>query len=462
MISCQTLRRTGLTLLILLGGAAAAQAEAVPPPNVVIFFLDDAGWSDFAPFGKPSYPTPNVERLAAGGTRFTQFYVPQAVCSASRAALLTGCYPGRTKVFGALRPDARGLEPQFKTLAEVLKPAGYATAVFGKWHLGDQPETRPPARGFDESAGLMYSNDMWAHHPDKLGQWGEKDLQYYVNGQVTIESVTAEDQKHLTKGYTERAVDFIGRHKAAPFLLYVPHSMPHVPLYCSEAFEGKSGAGLYGDVMMEVDWSLGQILDALDAHGIAENTLVVFTSDNGPWTVYGNHAGNTPYREAKGTSFDGGVRSACIVRWPGRVPAGAVNNRAWCTIDLLPTIATLAGATLPEYPIDGKNLWPLIAGEESAVNPHDCYAFSLQEELQAVVSGDGRWKLYLPHRYRHVETAGSQGKPGKFEHLDQPLSLYDLQNDPAESNNVAAQFPEITARLEAWARDHAETFYARK
>ena len=300
---------------------AQAQSEATPP-NVVIIFLDDSGWADFRPFAEPAYPTPNVEQLAREGCHFDNFYVPQAVCSASRAALMTGCYPGRTRVFGAHPPRARGLDPQYATLGQVLGARGYATAVFGKWHLGDQPETRPPARGFDESCGLMYSNDMWEFHPENPDYWGKFPLQFWENGKVTIERITSEHQPMLTKWYTQHAVDFIQRHKDKPFLLYVPHSMPHVPIFCSEEFRGKSGVGLYGDVMMELDWSVGQITKALKDAGVEENTLVIFSSDNGPWISYGNHAGKTPFREAKGTGFDGGIRSACIMKFPGRIQAG--------------------------------------------------------------------------------------------------------------------------------------------
>jgi len=223
------------------------------PPNFVIIFLDDSGWADFVPFGNPPYSTPNVEQLAKDGCRFDNFYVPQAVCSASRSALLSGCYPGRTKVFGAHGPNARGLDPKYATTAEVLKKRGYTTAVFGKWHIGDQPDTRPLARGFDESCGLMYSNDMWEFHPGNPEHWGKFPLQFYENGKVTIERVTKEHQPMLTTWYTEHAVDFINRCKDKPFFLYVPHSMPHVPLFVSEKFKGKSGAGLYGDVIMEID-----------------------------------------------------------------------------------------------------------------------------------------------------------------------------------------------------------------
>ncbi|MBI1319600.1 MAG: sulfatase-like hydrolase/transferase [Candidatus Hydrogenedens sp.] len=443
---------------VLASGVARAEA---PRPNFVVFFLDDSGYSDFQPFGHPRFDTPNMRRLAEEGRRFTQFYVPQAICSASRAALLSGCYPQRTKVFGAHGPGARGLEPAFPTLAEVLKPAGYATAVFGKWHIGDQEDTRPPARGFDESCGLMYSNDMWAGHPEHPEKWGKVPLQFYENGEVIIDSVTAEDQKTLTRRYTEHAVDFIGRHKEAPFFLYVPHNMPHVPLFCSPEFEGKSGAGLYGDVLLELDWSLGQILDALDAAGVADNTVVLFTSDNGPWTSYGNHAGSTPFREAKGTSFDGGVRSACIVRWPGHVPAGTVSPDTWCTIDVAPTFAALAGTSFATE-IDGRDVWPLVTGQSGATNPHEAYYLTNNASFESVLTGDGQWKLHLPHGYRQVETFGRDGQPGQYRQIKIEQSLYHLDADPYEVHNVIEAHPEVAERLEALAETHREAFFARR
>jgi len=235
-----------------------AQEGKGPPPNVVIIFLDDSGYADFHPFGGSPYPTPNVERLAQQGMRFTQFYVPQAICSASRSALLSGCYPGRTKVFGAHGPHATGLDPKFMTMAEMFKRNGYATAHFGKWHCGDKPETRPLARGFDEHAGLMYSNDMWKYHPKSPEYWGKYPLQYWENGKVKIADMTPNDQEHLTSWATAYAVDFIKRNSSRPFFLYLAHSMPHVPLFCSDDFRGKSGRGLYGDVILELDWSVSR------------------------------------------------------------------------------------------------------------------------------------------------------------------------------------------------------------
>lgn len=428
------------------------------PPNFVIIFLDDSGWADFRPFGEPAYPTPNVERLASQGCRFNNFYVPQAVCSASRAALISGCYPGRTKVFGAHGPGARGLDPGYATMGQVLKTAGYRTAVFGKWHIGDQPDTRPPARGYDESCGLMYSNDMWEFHPQN-DDYRKYPLQFWENGKIKIERVTKEHQPMLTTWYTEHAVDFIGRNKNNPFLLYVPHSMPHVPLFCSDKFRGKSGVGLHGDVMLEIDWSVGEIMRALKSAGVEDNTLVIMTSDNGPWTSYGNHAGKTPYREAKGTGFDGGTRSACIMRYPGKIKAGEVSKRTICTIDLMPTLAHLAGASLPKNPVDGKNVWDLIYGKSGAANPHEFYAFSTGSVFKGVISGDGRWKLHLPHQYRTLVQAGNDGAAGTFRQASIELSLFDLEADPFEKTNVIDKFPEVAARMKGYAERHQREFY---
>ena len=429
-------------------------------PNFVIVFLDDSGWSDFRPFGKPRYPTPNVERLAKQGCAFHNFYVPQAVCSASRSALLSGCYPGRTKVFGAHGPRARGLDPKFATMGEVLKSAGYRTAVFGKWHIGDQPDTRPTARGFDESCGLMYSNDMWEFHPERPENYSKYPLQFWDNGQIKIERVTKEHQPMLTTWYTEHAVDFIKRNKSNPFLLYVPHTMPHVPLFVSDKFRGKSDTGLFGDVMMEIDWSVGEITKALKSAGVEDDTLVIMTSDNGPWTSYGNHSGASPFREAKGTGFDGGTRSACIMRYPKHIRAGEVSKRTFCTIDIMPTVAGLAGASLPANPIDGANVWDLITGKSGAVNPHRYYAFSTGATFEGVISGDGRWKLHVPHSYRTLVTPGNDGAAGTYRQAEIGLSLFDMEADPMESRNVIDKFPDVAARMQGYAEEHRKQFYS--
>jgi arylsulfatase A len=462
MKAMQTRREFIKTSAVLLSTwelACYKKAEKRKKPNIVIVFLDDSGWADFNPFGKPDYPVPNVRRLASEGCCFHNFYVPQAICSASRASLLSGCYPGRTKVFGAHGPKARGLEPHYATIGEVLKKNGYRTAVFGKWHIGDQPETRPAARGFDESSGLMYSNDMWKHHPGNPEYWGRFPLQYWENNQVIIEEVVPQHQTMLTTWYTEKAVDFIHRHTKQPFFLYVPHSMPHVPLYCSNKYLGKSGVGLYGDVMMEIDWSVGEILSALRQTGVEDDTIVIFSSDNGPWISYGNHAGRTPFREAKGTSFDGGTRSACIVKYPGPIKANAISDKAFCSIDILPTICALTGSPLPANEIDGRNVWDIITGKESVPNPHDYYAFSTVDRFEGVISGDGRWKLHLPHPYRTLKSAGKDGQPGEYVQATIELSLFDMQNDPFETVNVLNDYPEVAARLQEYALNHMQKFY---
>lgn len=427
-------------------------------PNIVVMFLDDSGWSDFRPFGQTNYPTPNVERLAARGRCFNQFYVPQAVCSASRASLLTGCYPGRHKIFGALPPRARGLDPQFVTAAEMLKSAGYTTACFGKWHVGDQPETRPPARGFDESSGLMYSNDMWRHHPE-VRHFDKFDLQFWHNGEIKIEDVSPGQQRMLTTWYTEHAVDFIQRKSDRPFFLYVPHSMPHVPISCSEKFEGASGEGLYADVMMEIDWSLGQIMDALEAADVIDDTLIMFSSDNGPWLSYGNHAGQTPYREGKATAFDGGTRSACVMSYPGHIPSGTTSENTFCSVDMLPTFARLANAELPSHPIDGLDVWNLITGDSEAENSHVYYPFSTGRTFEGVISADGRWKLHLPHSYQTLVEVGQDGQPGRYEEAFIDLSLFDMENDPYETTNLAESRPDVLEKLKSLAEEHKRRWY---
>ncbi|MBN1294348.1 MAG: sulfatase [Candidatus Latescibacteria bacterium] len=456
------LRTTALAMtapLLSCSNETTNKSQQSKQPNFVIIFLDDSGWSDFTPFSNTEYPTPNVNRLASEGCCFHNFYVTQAVCSASRASLVTGCYPGRTKVFGAHPPRARGLEPTFATMGEVFREKGYKTAVFGKWHLGDQPETRPLARGYDESCGLMYSNDMWEFHPENPEYWGKYPLQFWENGTVTIERVTGKEQTQLTTWYTEHAVDFINRHKDEPFLLYVPHSMPHVPIFCSDKFKGKSGLGLYADVLMEIDWSVGEIMKSLKANGLEDNTMVIFTSDNGPWISYGNHAGKTQYREAKGTGFDGGTRSACIIKYPGKIRPGTVSEQAFCTIDILPTLCYLSGTELPENPVDGKNVWDIISGKSGATNPHDYYPFSTGSNFEGVLSGDGHWKLHVPHKYRTLIEAGNDGAAGKYAQKEIGLSLFDMKNDPYEKVNVIDQYPDVAQRLQQLAEQHKKRFY---
>jgi arylsulfatase A len=449
-----------ISILVFAVMMGCRQHDAPLRPNIVIIFLDDSGWEDFEPFGIQYIETPNVSRMAREGCVYNNFYVPQAVCSASRSALLSGCYPGRTGVFGAHGPGAWGLDTSFATMGEVFRSAGYATAVFGKWHCGDRPETRPQARGFDESCGLMYSNDMWKYHPENPEYWGQWPLHFWENGEVVIEEVAPEDQKHLTRWYTEHAVDFIHRHRDSAFFLYVPHNMPHVPIYCSGDFEGKSGKGLYWDVILELDWSVGMINDALKADNLDKHTIVILSSDNGPWISYGNHAGKTPFREAKGTSFDGGVRSACIVKFPGHIAAGSSSAETFCSIDLLPTLAHLAGASLPDNEIDGKNVWDLVRGEPGAENPHSYYAFSTGNRFEGVISGDGKWKLHLPHPYRTLVEAGQDGMAGTYTRVHIDTALFDMENDPLETNSVTDEYPGIARELARLAERHRSMFYS--
>lgn len=427
---------------------------ATETPNVVIIFMDDMGYADVSCFGAQGYQTPNIDRLAREGTKFTNFHVPQPVCSASRAGLLTGCYPNRIGIHGALSPKAtHGLGVGEMTLAEVVKQKGYATAAIGKWHLGHLPPFLPTKHGFDEYYGLPYSNDMWPFHPEaKPGAYPK--LPMYENDKIVDDEVTPEDQKSLTGDYTKRAVDFIGRSKDRPFLLYLAHSMVHVPLFVSDRFNNKSGKGLFADVMLEVDGSVGQVMEALEKNGLKENTWVIFTSDNGPWLSYGDHAGSAaPFREGKGTNWEGGTRVPGIMRWPGKIPADTTSDVMLMTIDLLPTLASVIGATLPDHPIDGKNVWPVLTGATGAENPHDFYAYYYnQNELQAVTSGDGRWKLVLPHTYRTLgsEPAPKGGKPVKYRkrEVTEP-ELYDLKSDPSESENIASKHADVVAKLQA-------------
>jgi arylsulfatase len=428
-------------------GRSGTAAPADRPPNVVIILADDLGYADVGAFGARAYRTPNLDRLARDGMRFRRFYVAQPVCSASRAALLTGCYANRLGIHGALGPRAQhGINAAETTLAEVLKTRGYATAIYGKWHLGHLPEFLPTRHGFDDYFGLPYSNDMWPRHPTNRS-FPELPL-------IELDRVvqTMPDQRQLTTWYTERAVKFVEANADRPFFLYVPHNMPHVPLHVSSKFDGKSGAGLYGDVIMEIDWSVGEILRALERKKIERETLVIFLSDNGPWLSYGTHAGSAGrLREGKGTTWEGGVRIPCIVRWPGRVPAGAVCREPAMTIDLLPTIAKLAGAALPALPIDGLDIGPLLTGAQGAKNPHDAYYFYFEtNQLQAVLSG--RWKLYLPHTYSSLagKRGGDGGVPAVYTPVRMERELYDLEKDERERTNVAASHPDVVARLAAF------------
>lgn len=460
--------RAFATLLILLTAAASVLPAAEKDerlPNVVIILADDLGYSDVGCFGADDIRTPHIDALARAGTRFTNFYVAQPVCTASRAALMSGCYPNRVGLEGALNHTSRnGIHPDEWLLPEMLKDRGYATACIGKWHLGTVPSLRATRHGFDEWLGIPYSNDNSKYHPVLASQMPPLPLH---DGDRVVE--LDPDQSQFTRRFTERAVSFIEQHADRPFFLYLPHVMPHVPIFASQKFKGKSQRGLFGDVVEELDWSVGEVLGTLDRLKLADNTIVIFFSDNGPWLSYGEHAGTArPFREGKLTTFEGGVRSPLIVRWPGKVPAGRTCDEPFMAIDWLPTLTELVGGKKPELKIDGLSVKPLLLGESGAKSPHDALFFYAGNELHAVRSG--RWKLHLPHPY--LTTAGEPGRGGKpsnwgkatprsitdssmdaiasrhgqrVERLE--LSLFDLEADPGERHNVASEHPEIVERL---------------
>ena len=431
------------------------QQQPVPkqvdgPPNVVLILTDDQGYQDLAVYGSPDIDTPHLDGLAANGVRLTSYYAPQAVCSASRAGILTGCYPNRIGIHNAMMPDSKiGLHPSETTLAEMLQERGYKTAIFGKWHLGDHPKFLPTKHGFDEYYGIPYSNDMWPLHPQQGPIFNFGPLPLYQNEKV-IDTLT--DQSLLTTRITEHSVDFINRNADSPFFLYVPHPQPHVPLYVSDKFKGKSKRGLYGDVIMEIDWSVGQIMGALKTNGLEENTIVIFTSDNGPWLSYGNHAGSAlPFREGKGTAWEGGQREPFIIRYPKKLEPKTIDVPVM-GIDVLPTIAELTESTLPKTIIDGKSVLKVLSGE-STESPQEAYFFYYRVNELFGVRYD-KWKMYFPHRYRTMEgqKPGRDGLPGSYAYVDlEEIELYDLSNDISETKNVADNFPEVVAKIDSLA-----------
>ena len=429
---------------------AMAPKPVSKTPNIVLFFIDDMGYGDLSVTGALGYKTPNIDKLAAEGTRFTNFMAAQAVCSASRAALLTGCYPNRVGVAGAFGPNqGLGLNPKEETIAELLKANGYTTGIFGKWHLGNDSIFLPSKQGFDEYYGIPYSHDMWPLHP-----W-QKQAQYpplfWIEGNKQVKEIKDLDDASLITGtVTEKAVSFIRQNKKKPFFLYVPEPMPHVPLAASANFKGKSERGIFGDVLTELDWSVGQIMKELKAQGLDDNTVVVFTSDNGPWLNYGDHAGSSGgFREGKGTSFEGGQRVPAIVRWPGVVPAGRVSNKLLANIDILPTLVKLTGSKLPKEKIDGIDFVDLLKGDDTKKPRENFLYYYRQNSLEAVRKEN--WKLVFAHPGRLYEGSlpGKDGQPGPTsENHAIPAALYNLARDPGERYDVYSQNPEMVAELE--------------
>ncbi|MBS0010530.1 MAG: sulfatase [Bacteroidales bacterium] len=433
-------------------------------PNIVIIFCDDMGYGDIGSYGAKGFETPNLDNMAVEGMRFTDFLSAHGACSGSRAALLTGCYANRLNMPQVFGPNAQtGINPDETTIAELLKQKGYATAIFGKWHLGDLEPFLPLQHGFDEYLGIPYSNDMWPVDYDgspvteksiKPGKANYPPLPLIEDNEVIEYLESLEDQDRLTTLYTGRAVSFIERHGNEPFFLYLPHSMPHVPLGVSDKFRGKSKQGMYGDVIMEIDWSVGEIISALDRNDLLENTLVIFTSDNGPWLNYGKHGGSSGgLKEGKGTSMEGGVREPCIIQWPAVIPAGTVTNSLASTIDILPTLADITGTQLPDHKIDGVSILPLLRGEKDAEPRKSFYYYYHNNSLEGVRMGS--WKLVFPHTHRSYEKVlpGNDGFPGPYSQGRAEYALYDLRRDPGERYDVKEQYPEIVQELEELAEE---------
>lgn len=438
-------------LLFLCASCGRPQMQTTDQPNVIIVFIDDEGYGDVGCYGATGFDTPHLDHMASRGMRFTNFYSAQAVCSASRAGLLTGCYPNRIGFSGALFPHHTiGINPKEYTMAEMFKDQGYATACFGKWHLGWQKEFLPLQHGFDEYVGLPYSNDMWPNSnvtgerlPAEEGRGQYPELPLIEGNEVTEHITSLADQDKLTTLYTEKAVDFIDRHATEPFFLYVPHTMGHIPLGVSDKFRGKSELGLYGDVMMEIDWSVGEIMKTLEKHKIVDNTIVIFTTDNGPWLNFGNHAGSAGgLREGKLTSWEGGQRVPFIIQWPEKVPAGSVCQQLACAIDLLPTLANLTKGQLSENKIDGLDISTLFTGNGNS-SPRETLLYYLgKNHLNAVRKGN--WKLVLPHSYRSYNAIpGNDGHAGKrIQTIVESPELYNMMRDPGEQYNVYELYPD--------------------
>lgn len=426
------IRSTILLLMALIWAPSVLSQK----PNYIVIFCDDLGYGDLGCYGSTKNRTPHIDQLAQEGRRFTDFYSSSPVCTPSRSSLMTGCYARRvgmhedaTGHWVLIPRSRRGLNPNETTLAESLRDAGYATACIGKWHLGDQPKHLPTAHGFDTYFGIPYSNDMQSK------ERGDPPLPL-VEQKKVIEAPA--DQTSLTKRYTEKATAFLEENRHRPFFLYLPHTFPHLPLFASPDFHGKSANGRYGDSIEEIDWSTGQILGALERLGLAENTLVIFTSDNGS---NGNNGGsNAPLSGNKGSTMEGGMRVPMIARLPNRIPAGTTCSELCTTMDFLPTFCTLSEAKLPEATIDGFDIAPLLFGKAKAKSPYDAFYYYRRRQLQAIRWGDWKWHLPLEQtfpQWTNSEVAG-EGRAGRLIHLKE-----DLQ----EKEDVAASHPEVMQKM---------------
>ena len=435
--------------VLCVGAALPAGCSTIPPPNVVVLLADDLGYSDLALYADTGLATPHLERMAEAGMRFTDFSMPAASCSPSRAALLTGMYPQRVGIPGVLMPQSStGIPAEALTLAEMLQHQGYATAVYGKWHLGHRAPFLPLRHGFDNYFGIPYSNDMTPDSTLNPNPYARRHPPLpLVEDSTTVE--TDPDQRYLTRRYTERAVRFIEQHAGQPFFLYLAYAAPHMPLKVSPAFDGRSGHGLYSDVLLELDWSAGQILDVLEREELTSSTLVFFTSDNGPWLVKGAGSGSAlPLREGKGTTFEGGHRVPAVAQWPGVIPPGSVQHEAVTAMDLMPTIAAAVGYESPTPSWDGYDITALLRDTPSATTPYAAFFYLQGHQVQAVRAGG--WKLHVPHRYRSIHGAflSTPIHPGAYVQDSIGLALFDLAADPGERINLADDHPALVDSLQ--------------
>ncbi len=427
----------GFSLLTSVVGFTVHSSNAADLPNFVVIFIDDMGYGDIEPYGSKLNSTPNLTRMAAEGMKLTSFYAAP-VCSASRAQLLTGCYAPRVSVPGVYFPAAKnGLHPQEHTVADYLKEVGYATTCIGKWHLGDQREFLPTRQGFDHYFGIPYSNDM-----QRVPKGGGARVTPLLRDEAVAELLEDEGQRRVTREYTLEAVKFIEEQKKGPFFLYLPHTAMHIPLFPHADFVGKSDNGTYGDWVAEVDWSVGQVMDALRSNDLDKKTLVIFTSDNGPWASKGPAGGvSGPLRGSKGGTLEGGVREPTIAWWPGKIEPGSSCDAIAGTTDVLPTLVALAGAELSSnIQIDGHNIAPLLFGQ-TTTSPHKAWYYYHGTNLQAVRSGP--WKLAIKPQSLGM---GIKEKPADLQSKD--VRLYNLEKEIGEVTNVAAQHPEVVTRLQ--------------
>ena len=415
-------------------------------PNIVFILADDLGYGDLSSYGSETIETINIDKLAEDGVKLTSYYAAQPVCSASRAAILSGAYPNRIGVYNAFGPTSdSGLSHREYTLAEMLKDSGYKTGIFGKWHLGSKKEFFPSNHGFDEFYGILYSNDMWRWHPEYPEAYPQ-DLLLYRNENALKEII---DQSNLTKDITSESINFIEKNKDSPFFLYIAHPQPHVPLFVSKDFEDITGNGLYADVITEIDYSVGRVLDKIEESGLTENTIIVFTSDNGPWLSYGNHSGSSGiYREGKGTTWEGGVRVPSIIKFPNRLKPNQIDEPVMA-IDWMPTFANITRSKLSQNKIDGKDIWPLLSGKVDQ-SPHEkLYFYYRVNELHSIRMNN--WKIQFSRTYRSLngKAGGKDGIPVKYEmNLIDKNELYNLKDDPRERINVYDKFPKIAKKME--------------